>query len=58
LRKTKKTKTCLVTCFFKAFSRDPIRSLEFQIGSLESEKTIIGSIESEKLGPYRSKPGF
>ena len=37
----------------------------FQIGSLLSEKIIIGSLkpekigslESEKSGPYRSKPG-
>ena len=41
-------------------------SLEFQIGSLESEKIIIGSLKSEKIesleseksGPYRSIPGF
>jgi len=30
-------------------------SLELKIGSLESE--IIGSLESEKSGPYRSIPG-
>jgi len=39
-------------------------SLELKIGSLESEKIIIGSLESEKIGslesdqsgPYRSIP--
>jgi len=51
------------------FGQDHIRtrfgSLEFQIGSLESQKIIIGSLksekfgflESEKSGPYRSIPG-
>jgi len=34
-----------------------IGSLESKIGSLESEKFIIGSLESEKSGPYRSLPG-
>jgi len=29
---------------------DPIWSLELKIGSLESEKIIIGSQESEKIG--------
>ena len=28
-----------------------------RFGSLESEKIIIGSLESEKSGPYRSIPG-
>jgi len=40
-------------------------SLEFQIGSLESEKIVMGSLKSEKIGPleseksgpYKSKPG-
>jgi len=32
-------------------------SLELKIGSLESGKVIIGSLESEKSGPYRSIPG-
>ena len=40
-------------------------SLEFQIGSIESEKIIIGYLKSEKIGPleseksgaYRSIPG-
>jgi len=40
-------------------------SLELQIGSLESEKINIGSLKSEKIGsleseksgPYKSKPG-
>jgi len=27
-----------------------------RFGSLESEKIIIGSLESEKSGPYRSIP--
>jgi len=30
---------------------DPIRVLEFQIGSLESEKIIIGSQNHRKSGP-------
>ena len=42
-----------------------VGSLEFQIGSLESEKIIIGSLTSEKIGSlkseksglYRSIPG-
>jgi len=41
-------------------------SLEFQIGPLESEKIIIGSLKSEKIGsleseksgPYKSITGF
>jgi len=41
-------------------------SLELKIGSLELEKLIIGSLESEKIGsleseksgPYKSKPGI
>ena len=32
-------------------------SLELKIGSQESEKIIIGPLESEKSGPYRSIPG-
>jgi len=28
-----------------------------KIGSLETEEVIIGSLESEKSGPYRSIPG-
>jgi len=28
-----------------------------KIGSLESEKIVIGSLESEKSGSYRSIPG-
>jgi len=51
----------VVKVFLRRF-RDPIRVL--QIGSLASEKIIIGSLksenigslESEKSGPYRSKP--
>jgi len=44
--------------FFKGILGTQIGSLESQkiiIGSLKSEK--IGSLESEKLGPYRSIPG-
>jgi len=36
--------------FFLRCFQDPIRSLE-------SAKIIIGSLESEKSGPYRSIPG-
>jgi len=44
--------------FFKGVLGTQFGSQEFQIGSLESEKIIIiGSLESEKSGPYRSKPG-
>jgi len=50
--------------FFKGVLGTRFGSLEFQIGSLESEKVIIGSLKSEKIvspeseksGPYRSKP--
>jgi len=50
---------------FKGVLGTRIGSLEFQIGFLESEKIIIGSLKSEKIGsleteksgPYRSIPG-
>jgi len=32
-------------------------SLELKIRSLESEKVVTGSLESEKSSPYRSIPG-
>jgi len=32
-------------------------SIEFQIGSLKSEKIIISSLKSDKSSPCRSKPG-
>jgi len=44
--------------FFKDVLGTRFGSLEFQIGSLESEKIIIGSLESKKSGPYRSIPGI
>jgi len=34
-----------------------IGSLELKIGSLESEKIIIRSLESQKSSPCRSMPG-
>jgi len=34
-----------------------LRHLGTRFGSLESEKIIIGSLESEKSGPYMSIPG-
>jgi len=51
--------------FFLSILGTQFGSLEFQIWSLESEKIIIrslkseriGSLESEKSGPYRSIPG-
>jgi len=51
--------------FFLSILGTRFGSLEFQIWSLESEKIIIrslkseriGSLESEKSGPYRSIPG-
>jgi len=51
--------------FFLSDLRTRFGSLEFQIGSQESEKIIIeslksekiGSRESEKLSHYRSIPG-
>jgi len=42
---------------FKGVLGSRFGSLEFQIGSLESEKIIIGSPESEKSDPYRFIPG-
>jgi len=33
-------------------------SLELNIGSLESEKIIIGFLESQKSGSYSSTPGI
>jgi len=33
-----------------------VGSLELKIGSLESAKIVIGSLESEKSGTYRSIP--
>jgi len=51
--------------FFKGVLGTRFGSLEFQIGSLRSEEIIIGSRQSEKIGslgseksgPYRSIPG-
>ena len=43
--------------FFKGVLGTRIGSLEFQIGFLEPENIIIGSLKSEKSGPYRSIPG-
>jgi len=41
--------------FFKGVSGTRFGSLEFQIGSLESEKIIIGSLESDKIGSLESE---
>ena len=46
----------LYAVFLRRF-RDRFGSLELKIGSLESAKIIIGSLESEKSGPYKSIPG-
>jgi len=46
-----------VSRFVKGVLRNRFGTLEFQIGSLVSEKIIIGFPESEKLVPYRSIPG-
>jgi len=51
--------------YFKGVLGTRIGSLELKTGSLESENIIIGSLESriigslqsEKSGPYRSIPG-
>jgi len=51
--------------FFKGVLGTRFGTLELKIGSLASEKIIIGSLESEKIGslesektgPYRSIPG-
>jgi len=51
--------------FLKGVLGTRFGSLEFKIGSLESEKIIIvslgsekiGSLESEKSCPYKSMPG-
>jgi len=59
-----KKKLCYAQGFLRYF-RDSIWSLELKIGSLESEKVIIGYLESEKIGtlaseksgPCRSIPG-
>jgi len=40
--------------FFQGILGTRFGSLEFQIGFLQSEKIIIGSLKSEKSGPYRS----
>jgi len=46
-----------ISGFFQGVLGTRFGSLELQIGSLESAKIIIGSLESEKSGPYRSIPG-
>ena len=43
------------TRVFKGVLGTRFRSLEFQIGSLESEKIIIGSLKSEKIGSLESE---
>jgi len=45
----------IIYSFFQGVLGTRFESLQFQIGSLKSEK--IGSLESEKSGPYRSIPG-
>jgi len=40
------------TVFLRCF-RDPIRVINIENQALESAKIIIGSLESEKSGPYR-----
>jgi len=44
--------------FFKGVLRTRFGALELKIGCLESQKIIIGSLEVEKLGPYRSTSGY
>jgi len=52
--------------FFQGVLGTRFGSLEFEIGCLESEKIIIrslesekiGSLESEKSGPYTSNTGY
>jgi len=56
----------LLQGFFKGVLGTRFGSLDFKIGSLESEKIIIGSLDTgkigylelEKSGPYRSIPGI
>jgi len=43
--------------FFLGVLETRFGSLELKIGSPESEKIIIGSLESEKSGPYRFTSG-
>jgi len=43
------------TLYIPRCFRDPVESEKIIIGSLQSEKIV--SLESEKLGPYRSIPG-
>ena len=47
---------CLWSRFFWGVSGTQFGSLKLKIGSLESKQIIIGSLESEKSGPYRSIP--
>jgi len=49
---------CNTAGFFKGVLETQFGSPEFEIGSLESEKIIISSLESEKSGPYRSISGI
>jgi len=44
--------------FFEGIIGTQFASLELKIVSLESEKIIVGSLESEKSGPYTSIPGI
>ena len=56
---------CNTRVFVKGVLGTQIGSLELKIGSLESEKIVIGSLKSEKIGflesdksgPYKSIPG-
>jgi len=45
----------LISGFFKGVLGTRFGSLEFQIGSLESEKIINGSLDSEKIGSLESE---
>ena len=46
----------LYSSFFQGVLGTRFGSLELKIGSLESAKIIIGSLELEKSGPYKSIP--
>jgi len=59
---TKLSSNCFSNCIctnqvFKGDLRTRFGSLELKIRSLQSEKIIIGSLESEKSGLYRAIPG-
>jgi len=53
--KKKKKHTAPIYSFFKGILGTQFGSLEFQIGSLESQKIIIGSLKSDKIGSLESE---